>query len=435
MSLSGGSRTRAWLAALSTATFGFSLVFSLYYVMHAETLHSRVTLRQRDDGFLNVFAGWNTDHEGDAAFYNRLALGVLQTGVPRNRAGEVSWYTPVYSYFLAGCYALGGVRQLSVTIPQSLLFGLTCCFVGLSAFRLGRSQAALLAAGILCLLNLRVAIYASYISPTILLLFLVSVGAYLASEPLRPKSAMLFAVVFCLGIFTQAGFAIVATAAAAWLIRQAYCQKQGTFLFGAALTLICVAGRVVWAGSAAEDGRPQRRENVSSIVWEANNPYYESMTLRSLWERRPGNPWTTWQVSEPQQQRYEQYLARAGGDRFRAALLWVRENPVQYSKLCLIRLRTTLGPYTGQMSPRNRLISTLYWLVTFPMGYYAWWRWRRLPVSRLAVMMFVLLTAFETLVITEWYLRYRLPWDLMLTVFAAAGYAQLLSRTRPERTP
>jgi hypothetical protein len=31
-------------------------------------------------------------------------------------------------------------------------------------------------------------------------------------------------------------------------------------------------------------------EPPTAVLWEANNPYYESMTVFSRWERRPGNP-------------------------------------------------------------------------------------------------------------------------------------------------
>src|SRR5258706_2075926 len=103
------------------------------------------------------------------------------------------------------------------------------------------------------------------------------------------------------------------------------------------------------------------------ILWAANNPYFEGMRLTDLWQDRLGpNPWTSWHASEQEQQRFDSYMGRAGGDEQRAFLLWVQENPGRYVKLCLIRFRTALGPFTGQMSPRNRMISTVIWLLLFP---------------------------------------------------------------------
>jgi hypothetical protein len=166
----------------------------------------------------------------------------------------------------------------------------------------------------------------------------------------------------------------------------------------------------------------------TDVLLEANNPYYESLGWISLWGRRPGNPQSDWRPSEPVQQRYDQYLARASGNPGQAALLWIRENPGQYAKLCSIRLRATLGPFTGMMSPRNRAISTFYWLLIFPAGGYGLWRLRRLPVTRIVFCVWLALAAFETFVLTDWYLRYRLPVDLMLTAYAAVGYVLLLRR-------
>jgi len=426
-----GSRAYAWLAAIMAATFVVHLVFSLYYVTHNNGgLRTTMTLQLRDAAFLRVFPGWDTDGEGDAAFYNRLALGVIETGIPRNHSGAVSLYAPVYSYFMAACYIIAGVRQLSVSVPQALLAALITGCLGLTARRLAPQAGGkvMLLTAALVLVNLRLAMYASSISPTLLLLLWFALALYLATFPLTSGKALGLAGAVSLGIFTQAGFFVVGAAVALWLMGQAMCQRRLAPAVGSSLILLCIGGRLMVTATAARV-EPQRRENSLTVLWEANNPYYESMTPTSLWERRPGNPWTHWRPSEQEQQRYDHYIARADGDPGRAGFLWVSENPMQYAKLCWVRLYTTLGPFTGMMSPRNRAISTFYWLLIFPAGYYGWWRTRHLEISRLALLVFLALTTFATLVITEWYLRYRFPVDLIMTIYAGVTYAGFMAHT------
>ena len=97
--------------------------------------------------------------------------------------------------------------------------------------------------------------------------------------------------------------------------------------------------------------------------------------------------------------------------------------------MCLARLRTEFGPYTGQMSPRNRLISAVVWLLIFPAGFYGLWRSRHNATGQFVILIVICVFAFATLVSEEPYLRYRMPVDLLLTVFAGVSYGTWLARS------
>jgi hypothetical protein len=410
------------IGLLAVVTVFLHLLFGVYYAASVEKVAVTTLLRQQGGPFLASHSGWNTSREGDAAYYNRTATNILRSGLPRQRSGEVTWHAPLYSYFLAGCYAVGGVRFWPVAAAQAVLSGLTALALGTAAKRIGLPQRGWIgpSAALLYLINLRIAMYVGYIYPTLLALALFAAAVWLASSG-RPAW---FVVLIVLGMAAQASFFVVAVACAVWLL-----LERNRL---AALLLVAVAVLRIGVGMVTPK---LSEEKESAVLWEANNPYYESMRWNSLWERRPGNPWTKWSVTAAEQQRYDQYLARRGGNPSRAALLWIRENPAQYVKLCLIRLRTTLGPFTGQMSPRNRAVSMFYWLMIFPLGVYGLWCLRHLPISRLALCVFLVLTAFETLVITEWYLRYRMPVDLLLMVYAAVGIGRLLNKRQAEPLP
>jgi hypothetical protein len=135
-------------------------------------------------------------------------------------------------------------------------------------------------------------------------------------------------------------------------------------------------------------------------------------------------------MTPEERDRYDAYLARSGQNELRATLLWIRENPGRYFQVCLARLRTEFGPYTGQMSPRNRLISTAIWLLIFPAGFYGLWQLRRDATAQFTALVILAVFTFATFVTEEPYLRYRMPVDLLLTVFAGIAYGEWINRLR-----
>lgn len=417
----GTARNRAlWMLGMACATLLLHLAVGVYYATHAENLPKRTSLRLQGEDYLASFPGWG-EYETDSTYYNRTAVTILQTGLPRRRHGAVTLHAPLYSYFVAACYALGGIRLLPVALAQAVLSGLTAWLLGTVALRMAPPQRWWIGpmAAALYLVNLRFAMYVGYVYPTILILTLFAAMLGLATMPLTSQRLILFALLLIAGVFAQANGFLLAGAGILWLLWQ---RNQLALLVGIAVAV--VAACKVALGTFSSE------QKQTGVLWEANNPHYESMRWSDLWEQRPGNPWSNWSPSPLEQQRYRDYLRRAGQLQTEPGWLWIRENPRPYAKLCLLRLRNTLGPFTGQMSPRHRAIATVYWLLIFPAGFYGWWRMRHLPLSRFALCVYLVLTAFETLVISDWYLRYRLLVDLMLTAYAAVGY-QALRRRRP----
>ena len=165
------------------------------------------------------------------------------------------------------------------------------------------------------------------------------------------------------------------------------------------------------------------------------------MSWSSLWEQRLGSPtgWSQWRKTPEQERRFQAYLDRAGGNLQRAGMLWVRENPTQYLKLCVIRLRTELGPYTANTSAARRIIGLTIWLLIFPVGAYGLWRARNSAFSDFALLAALIIFAvvvFDSLVFVNF--RYRLPVELTLAIFAGwtyAGWLQLWSGFRLSERP
>lgn len=422
-----------WLILLAVATSAVHLVFGVFYLTRIWSNDQRPSLTATGVDYLRSFPGWDSDNELDSAGNNRAAMSVLHTGVPRSREGILFLRAPVYAYFVAASYAVGGVRLLSIAVTQAILSGLVCLFLGLAARRMtGGHWLSGIAPPLLYFINLRVAMYTSYVIPLILPLFFTAVILWAATRPADGTQVAWITASVLLGVYSQAAFFVVGFAVAVWLAWRYVCSKHNRNLVGAALILVFIGIKfpVTWLDAGGKGYDPARQADRGGTLWLANNPYYESMKPWSQWELRELNPWSTWKRSDREQKRYEDYLARGNGSELKAALLWMRENPVHYATLCAVRLRTELGPYTGQMSPRNRQISTVIWLLIFPAGFYGLWKARAQPMTGLAVLIILAVFGFNTLFIEEPYLRYRMPVDLTLTLFAGVGYAEWFSRLR-----
>ncbi len=162
---------------------------------------------------------------------------------------------------------------------------------------------------------------------------------------------------------------------------------------------------------------------------EANNLYEESLGWGSLWKIWSGTaPSEKWPLSSDQTGRYSDYLKRTNDDGFKAGCLWIRENPLQYVKLCSVRFRAVVGPITGHMKLANRMLSTAWWLIVFPAGFYGLWKYRRWRVSKLAALIILALVSFETFIMSPSQPRYRVPMDMMLVVYASVIYAEIAAR-------
>jgi hypothetical protein len=425
------------LIALSTAAGHFCLgvwYWRQWVSKEMKPLHPPLELRGED--YLRVFPGWGSPAERDSSAYNTAAISILDSGVPRTRSGALHTHAPVFCYFLALWYSIGGLNILSVAVPQAVMAGAACFLVGLAASRIvpARPTAAMLIAALLYLVNLRAAMYVGYVYPTILVVLLTALALAMADHASQRPAIAVIVGGMALATFSQASFFAISSGVAAWLLLQAWRGRNQAQFIGGIAILVVVALKIV--ASTVGGTRDDLQQHDREILWKANNPYFEGLRWTDLWEDRLGsNPWTTWQASAQEHQRYDSYMTRTGGDGQRAFLLWLRDNPGQYVKLCFIRFRAALSPYTGQMSPRNRAISTGIWVLLFPAAIYGLWILRKHPAAPLVLLACAGYTALATFVMEDWYLRFRLPIEAMLAVFAAAGYCRWMERWRGlERT-
>jgi len=115
----------------------------------------------------------------------------------------------------------------------------------------------------------------------------------------------------------------------------------------------------------------------------------------------------------------------------RRAHEFIRQNPIQYGRLCLQRLKYFLLFDETNPKAANRLyrLATVTWLVLALIGAaLSLSRWRQFwPTFAI----FGVVTLFHALVITS--VRFRIPLEPMTLVWVAAAVAPLMGRLTPRR--
>jgi 4-amino-4-deoxy-L-arabinose transferase-like glycosyltransferase len=430
------ARRYQWALALAILTAICHFIYGVWFWTKSPTNAPKTGLHLSGEDYLNTYkpSGWGTKNEMDGSLYNRGAIEVLKTGVPRTFSGALHLHSPVYPYFLAACYKIGGTRLLSVAVPQAILSGLTAFLIALAAFRLApaNKMIALLAGGCLLLINHQVAVFVANPVPVNLLLCIFAAAVLSLSGTSDPKGGLLGGVVLlAVGIYTQAFFFAVAVPAGVWLLLQWWKERAPRFLLGAGVLLVLALAKVGLGYYLKDDHADDYiRFAARGLLWQNNNPRYENLQWWNVWQTRlvvtPDMG-----VSEEQKQRFTSYLERADGDWQHASILWVRENPGHYLKLCFIRFHTFWGPINGDMKRINRILSTGLWLLIYPAGLWAMWKWRHWPFTQLAWLMGAGMMLLNVVVLLSF--RYRQPLDLLLTTYAAMFYAELWARLRRQQ--
>jgi len=420
---------RVGLFVIFVLTVVLHTAWGIYFWTAAPTRAPKTSLRYEGEQYLASYPGWNTSNERDAASYNRAVVEVRRTGVPRTQEGGLFSKGALYAYFLTACYWLGGTRLLSVVIPQAILVALSGVLIALTARRIARqsSEVAAIIAACLVLIYIRFATWAGYIDPACLVLFIYASATYLVSGTLTPGRTALLAVLMIAGIYTHGAFFLAASVTMLWLLICFRMDRRPAQLIGACAIVVGVIVSIV-LNIGHQDSM---QEDQRALMWQANNPWYESMHLSGHWDNRY---WYNRMVASdyssdftPEQgRRYLQYLERTGGDRSKASLLWARENPGQYAKLCWLRLTAVLGPGLDYNARLGMVASTVWWLLVFPAGFYGLWRYRADRITWLALLTIGAEVSFATFILAS--ARYCVPMYLWLAVYAGVTYATLGSR-------
>ncbi len=220
--------------------------------------------------------------------------------------------------------------------------------------------------------------------------------------------------------------AVAAVVIAPWMLRNWIIHRQGVFIKS-------TFGYALWQGNnPISRGTDKIPKSSAGELLQKHDGTLAGMD-RALWEARhetlyiddvllkPGGYAEFAGLSEPQRS------ALLG----RRAWRFIHQQPGQYARLCLQRLRYFLLFDETNPKATNRVyrMATVTWLVLAAIGLaISWASWRQLWPT-LAIFAMVML--FHTLVIVS--VRFRIPVEPMTFIWAAMAVAPSLVRLLPER--
>jgi 4-amino-4-deoxy-L-arabinose transferase-like glycosyltransferase len=432
------SRLRTFLPLL--CIFVFQAGFGLYYVVSEHQRGHYFDPMQSGKSYFErqVLEVWNNPRAwGDLEAYNRAAYSIVTENRIVNSDGKPSaWVTPGYPLVLAMLYTLFGFRFFPILIFNALCVTFSYHLLRKVAER-AFSPATGIATLVLLAINLRVSMFVGYIYTECLFILMVSAGIAwtlkIARHARIRKSSYLGLGLVCgFGILVKPAFLALVPVFGTYLFYEAWrSQKNRIPAIALALSIYLLGSFGFLAAWVARNhhaiGEPLISTSGFYALAEGNQDFYRSFrfvdTYRNAATQNPYGPLIVSNSTGNQ----EVDEAFALGAQFQR---WKAENRGFYLWLCAWRFKTFWMPYTADMSPRNRAVSLVIWLLIFPVAFVGAYRQRRNSIVWLLLGGAVALLALPSLVVVGPSLRYQVPAQILLTLLAASEFARIAVRFR-----
>lgn len=373
--------------------------FYLNFDRHALTLDRRPFIG-------GAYTSWQV--MGDRDRYNTIADSIVNTGKIGDSKDSIV-HPPLYSFYLAIFYRLFGFNIYSFLLPQIILDSVNSLLVFILAFHLFGSNRIAQLAGLFYAFNphfilLSIQLY----SETLYFFLILCVFLYLDKLYSKPAAIniILSGLLMSLAALCRSIFLVFIPFIFIWLAAVYFKDKKRLLVscLGVFLSFSLLTG--LWL--------IRNYKVFNQIIFSRD---YQLVVAKD--------------VSKPAYQ-FDRYVEKHE-DEGAAFFDWVKDNPGKYYKLCLSRLRIFLfKPYPEQVTLRHRIVSAAIFYLVFPLGYFG------LAVSllkrnKLALLMaFFILSVSVTHILTgqEAELRYRLPIEILLGIFASFAAVNIVNKFR-----
>lgn len=354
---------------------------------------------------------------GDSHLYVALAESLAQGQGFSMHGRPTAYVTPGYPLFLAPLYAVGILDPLGVGLIQAALGGITCVLIGRIADLVGGRRVALWA-GLLSAVYPHFIFWTGYLlTETLFVFFAVVSLLYLARLPVRPS---VFRAVGCgllLGVAAlvrpvMLGFAVMVPLWLLWTPQTPLLRR----LLLAALLLCAVAIPLLpWAiRNAIVLGSPVFTSTESGVVFYQGNSAGSTGGSRGYVSNGDYIPLTiASDVSEVEVNRYH----------WQKSMEFLLAHPEAMPQLFIRKLANMWRPTYGGASWRNRVVLGGSYLCLMIFGAFGVAQSvRHGPPSPSLLILLVFIAAFvlQHGVVTGM-IRFRLPVETAITVFAAIG--------------
>jgi len=345
---------------------------------------------------------------GDRDGYNTVAQNILAYGkIGRVPGRGPSVPPPLYPIFLAICYSVFGYNIFAFFIPHIILASINSIFI----LRLGQqvfSNRVGIMASIFYAFNPHFIISSIQLYSETLYFFLI-LSLFLLCQKLllksTPKYAISIGIFMALAALCRSAFFAFIPFIFIWLIIVFYHERRKMLISASIIFCLFLLVYGTWIiGNYKAFPRILFFEISRSVWWETN--------------------WLPSDINKVTEYR-NKYK-----DGYTAFINWVKENPKQYFRLCTRRLKTFLfKPYADGVSFRHKVVSSLIFFTIYPLGYLGIAKAfrERKRIATLTLLFISSTIILHVLTSIEGELRYRLPVELFITMFAAYGLSIALN--------
>ena len=370
------------------------------------------------DEFLDVFKG------GDSYIFNSMAKGIIEGKGLVAFGKSNAHYPPVYPIFLSVCYFLFGYNLLAYLVPQALISSLTAVLIYLIADKVFNKKNVSLIAAFLFIFHPNIIMYSSRVLSDMLYMFLLAILLYLLIKIKEKRSlGVLILMGLCCGItvLCRSVFIAFLPLLFIWIAMVFWNRKIEAIklLFVVFVFISLFSGSWIYRNYKIFNRFIITTD--SNVLWQGNNPIYDSVKFL--------DPYKTldYDVVLAKQENYQK--AQIYKSRFKsseaAALNWIKENPKRYLFLAARRFIAFCGPYTYAMKNRNKIIFAVTYVLIFPLGFLGIMNSVNNKKALLLTFYIAASIALHTIVEGDDYLRYRMPVEMLITIFAAYGFTIL----------
>ncbi|MBN1871953.1 MAG: glycosyltransferase family 39 protein [Candidatus Omnitrophica bacterium] len=388
----------AFLVRLITA------VFYLNYDEHALTMHKPFLSDEiRSTDVMQIV--------GNRDLYNSIATNIILYG----EIGETDGRPPLYPIFLALSYTFFGYNAFGFFIAQILLASGTALLIFILGERLFNREIAVLSS-VLYIFNphfilLSIQLYSETLY-FFIVLFIFHLCRKAISEPPPKFIDVYLGIAIAVAALCRHVFLVFIPFIFIWMFFVMMGNKKRMLKYIFVIFIVSALLYTPWLVYSYESVVTPTLMSISKSGWEADD------------------------YNETERIEFSPEVYREEVDSF---VIWLFKNPKYFVKRIIEQFRIYfLTPYAKGVSLRHKITSTLIFLVLYPLGYLGLivsiiQRQKIGYLVLLFVLSMVLFHSLHFLTVADGELRYRLPLELFITIYAANGMVSIYNIFRKEK--
>lgn len=409
----------------------FILCLCIILINLAISFFFAFTLKSADKGFPKgssyIYSKESFYEFGDYHAYNKFAYSLLKDGQFKNPLGKVSAYvTPGYPVFLAFIYSIFGFNYIVVVIFQSVLLSFSYFLLFKYISQTFGNKPAFIAL-VLLLMNIKFSLYTAQVMSETLFLFLIALVFYLIRYVNANRSYKLYilGLVIGYGILVRPVLIPCALIIIAYLIYIKIRLKRFVLLlfFASILPTLWILRNyhyfdkfLISTNSAA---------TIPLLAKEPNFEIFYNYEMSDFLNNDSSNFVRPLGISD------KEWFPFFNGYRYDDPFMLGNEVSNKIDLLRLFKrtiylIHVAISPFTGDMSKRNKIISTFLWLLTIlPVFIYIIKKRKDIRVWAIFLCGFSLILMPSMLVI-DTNLRYQLPMQFVFTILASCFWNSII---------